>query len=142
MDCRRFQNELSRIGAGAPTVELRRHAESCRSCELELRARRLLSLGSHVTEGAPRAGFVDRLNARLRADGDRAPASWADAVGLVARPAFALAVTAMLLSVGLYSATPSTASRDDLALLAETDPVVSVLLSDSPAELLALPENR
>ena len=110
--------------------------------ELEVRARRLLTLGSHLGEDAPRSGFLERLNTRLRAEGDRSPATWSDAIGHVARPAFGLAATALLLSVVLYSAAPSAAPREDLALLAENDPVVSSLLSNSLAELLAVPENQ
>ena len=138
MDCRTFMNALE--GVRSPEllpVELRDHAESCRSCGLELRTRRLLGLGSHLRAEAPRAGFAGRLSARLQAD--RRPADWYDAIGLVARPAFGLAAAVTMLTVGLYSASPGT-GPDDLALLAERDPIGSLLLSGNPIELLVLPE--
>ena len=73
MDCRTFLDALDRTrGADPVLVELRDHAESCRSCGVELRTRRLLGLGSHLIAEAPRAGFTGRLRARLQTD--RTPA--------------------------------------------------------------------
>ena len=139
MDCRTFTDALDRVRGAEPLpVELRDHAESCLSCGLELRTRRLLSLGSHLRAEEPRAGFGGRLRVRLQAD--CRPADWHDAIGLVARPAFGLAAAVALLTVGLYSAVPSSAWPDDLALLAERDPIDRLLLSGSPIELLAPPE--
>ena len=136
MDCRAFLEALGRgRDAGPLPVELRHHAESCRSCGLELRTRRLLALGSHVSAEAPRAGFAGRLRARLQAE--VRPAEWYDAIGRMARPAFGLAAAAALLTVGLYSAVPSGAGPDDLTFLAERDPVGSLLLSGSPIDVLA-----
>jgi hypothetical protein len=137
MDCRAFKDALDRARAvGRLPIEASDHAESCRSCRLELRARRLLAVGSRLSAEAPRAGFAGRLHARLAAD--RKPADWNEAIGLVARPAFGLAAAVALLTVGLYSAVPSGSS--DLALLAERDPIGSLLLSGSPIEVLAPPE--
>jgi hypothetical protein len=139
MDCRAFMESLGRARGGEPLpVELRDHAGSCRSCGLELRSRRLLGLGSHLSVEAPHAGFSGRLRARLQTD--HRPADWYDAIGLVARPAFGLAAAVALLTVGIYSTVPSNAGPDDLALLAERDPISRLLLSGSPIELLAPPE--
>lgn len=139
MECRRFLDELTRArAADALSVDLQHHAEACPTCALELRARRLLGLGSRLSEQAPRAGFSARLRARLAAE--RSQADWPEAIGLVVRPAFGLAAAVLLLAVGVYSAVPSPAARDDLALLAERDPNVSALLSGLPIELLAPPE--
>lgn len=137
MDCRRFRDELNRARAGALPDEIRRHAEACERCRVELRAARLLSLGSGPAEGAPRPGFSQRLQVRLEAEGSRLPAGWADAIGLAARPAFGLAAAAALVSIGLYTAIPNAAPRDDLALLVESDPIIGSLFVESPAGLLA-----
>lgn len=137
MDCRSFRDELNRARAGALPDEIRRHAESCERCGVELRAARLLSLGSGPAEGAPRPGFSERLQARLKTESARLPAGWADAVGLAARPAFGLAAAAALVSIGLYTAIPNAAPRDDLALLVESDPLVGPLFVESPVGLLS-----
>ncbi len=136
MDCRAFVETLSQTRGVEPLpVELHDHARSCERCGLELRSRRLLGLGSHLSMETPRAGFAGRLRTRLVTD--RKPVGWYDAIGLVARPAFGLAAAVALLTVGLYSAVPSNAGPDDLALLAERDPIGSLLLSGSPIEVLA-----
>jgi len=139
MNCRAFMEALDRArGIESLPLELRDHARSCEMCGLEVRSRRLLALGSQLNAEAPRAGFAGRLRARLQTD--RRPADWYEAIGLVARPAFGVAAAVALLTVGLYSAVPSNAGPDDLALLAERDPIGRLLLSGSPIELLAPPE--
>ena len=132
MRCSSFRAHLRRAGPVALPEDARRHAEGCPACDVERRAASLLALGSGPAEGAPRPGFPARLRARLAAEGAPPSPGWADAVGLAARPALGLAAAILLTCAGLYATTSSGPPGDDLALLAEGDPVVRVLVGDSP----------
>jgi hypothetical protein len=119
----------------------------------DLRARRLLRLGSDagaapatdVAAAGLRPGFMERLRARIAADGRAAspvasrpdfpasaganPAGWPDALGALARPALALGCAAVVLAGAVLLLSPAApAGADTLAALVEEDPDLGALL--------------
>jgi hypothetical protein len=119
----------------------RRHAASCPDCAAEARAALLLRLGSGVAEGAaPRAGFEERLLARLASD--PAPSgrpAWNGGFELLVRPALAVAATLAVLCAGFYlQAAPQ--READLASLVENDPVFAPLLAGDPGAVFEGPQ--
>jgi len=133
MTCREFRDEVRRPRALDLSAAARRHGASCPACAAEARAAQLLRLGSGSTEGAaPRAGFEERLRARLASD--PAPSgrpAWNGGFELLVRPALAVAAALTLLCAGFYfQAAPD--REGDLASLVENDPVFAPLLTGNP----------
>jgi len=133
MNCRELRDELRRAGSGDLGAAARQHILSCPACAAAARAALLLRLGSERDEGAvPRAGFEERLRARLALDPAPAAGSvWNGGFELLVRPALALAATLTLLCAGFYvEANPD--GKGDLALLVENDPVFTTLFAADP----------
>jgi hypothetical protein len=135
MNCRECRDELRRPGAAAPSAEALRHAASCTACAAESRAALLLRLGSARDDGAePRAGFEERLRARLASRVPSRSTAWNGGFELLVRPALALAATLALLCAGIYlQAAPE--PGEDLVSLVENDPVFTSLLSGDPGSI-------
>lgn len=144
MDCRSFRAEIRRHPTGPVDEQAERHRATCPRCMLERRAAVLLRLGSGPRDGTPRAGFEQRVRGRIPREGTAAGAApWPDAIGVLSRPALALAVSAVVLSVLVAwwdGRAGSGGGREDLALLAETDAAFASFLSGDAGDLLALPK--
>jgi len=88
----------------------------------------LLRLGSSPSAAGPRAGFEARLRARIAAESAPAPASWADGIGLVARPSLALATLALLVSLAFFGLSYSRPTvNDDLAFVTGGGPLLETV---------------
>ena len=142
MNCRRTREQLRRAAEGDVTDEARRHIESCPACAAEARARLLLRLGSERDEEATvRAGFEDRLRARLRAEAPAAGTSpWNGGFERLVRPALAAGLALVLVCAGLYVQVAAPEGGGDLASLVETDAVFTSILTASPEAMFADPQ--
>lgn len=134
MDCREFRTLLRALST-LPVLALPEaasiHRASCAACDREARARTLLQLGSALSADQPRDGFEARLRARIAAEGGApAVATWADAVGMMARPALGVAMLAMVAALAWSGWQSTRPSADDFALLADADGVLDSVLVD------------
>jgi len=115
----------------------------------DLRARRLLQMGSEAGTAGLRPGFMERLRARMAAEERAAAAGGAlgpagDPVGALAalaRPALAFALGAVILAGAFFAWSPQPSARADqetLAALLEDAPALQALLSGEARGLLPL----
>src|SRR5262249_51955868 len=143
MHCREVREELRRSEASRWSAAALRHASSCRACGDEARAVILLRFGSEPgAEELPRAGFEDRLRARL-ASLSEAPrrSTWNGGFEVLGRPALAAGAALTLLCAFLYVRVASQEPGGDLVSLIDVDPVLTSLLGDAPDEILAEPQD-
>ena len=96
MNCGKFHEELLDLAAGhPPSGETQQHLDSCAVCAEELRSFRgtmaLLDQWQAPADTSPY--FMTRLRARMRDEREKARAG---VLGWLRRPAFALAISAVL----------------------------------------------
>jgi len=115
----------------------------------DLRARRLLRIGSDPEADAPgaapsglRPGFMERLRARLAAEERQAAEGWTDALATLSRPALGMACAAVIIAGALLLLSPAVPSEpgerdegDTLAALVEDSSTLGTLLDGGRGSL-------
>jgi hypothetical protein len=143
MTCKQVRDYLRRSGADIAhlenlPVEVSAHLRSCTGCLSQRRVVWLMRMGSGVENGAPAAGFEDRLRQRLaELPSAAAPSFEVESMGQIfaglARPALAAASLVAALSLAAYLSMRAgvfTGGGPDLSLLASADRHADTMLED------------